>query len=913
MLLALVLLGPGWLAAQDPVKVATVEGITEYKLANGCKVLLFPDPSHPRVTVALTVFVGSRHEGYGEAGMAHLLEHMVFKGTPTHQNIPKLLQQHGANYNGTTNVDRTNYFETMPASDENLEFGIKLEADRLVNSLIRREDLVSEFSVVRSEFESGENSPSRVLNQRMMAAAFEWHNYGKSTIGNRSDIERVPVDNLRAFYKKFYQPDNCMLVVAGKFDESKALILAQKYFGSIAKPERELPKTYTEEPPQDGERLVTLRRVGEVGAVGVLYHIPAGRHPDYPALEILTSTMSATPTGILYKNLVAAKLATRAGGFSMGLHDPGVAEFSAEVAKDVDIDKVKQVLLASIESVVQEGLPEDDVKATKQRILKNRENAALNTSQVAIGLSGWAAQGDWRLYFLHRDRLEAVTAKDVHDVAKKYFKRDNRTVGVFLPTRELQRAQIAAAPPASELVNDYKGREAIAAGEAFNPTPSNIDSRTKLIDLAGGAKGALLLKKNKGETVTAQVTLRYGDEHNLLGKEQAASLLGAMMTRGTKRLNYQQLRDEMDRLGITISAGGGGGGRGGRRGGGGGGEALGSLTFSVQARKSTLPAALDLLREIVREPALPEDYFDQMVRARINAITASRTEPAALVANRLQRLLNGYPASDIRYAPTIEEQLERWQKTKYDELRRLHTEYLGSEHAVAIVVGDGDESVAVEKLNALFKDWKASKPYARIQREFKDQPATVVEKIATPDKANAVFAAGIELNVRDDDPDYPALMMANYILGSGTLSSRLGVRIRQKEGLSYGVTSALTADPFERRGTFRIQAICNPANMARLEQCVREELDKLLSEGISEKELDEARKGWLQSQQGRFAADGAIAGTLGSNLQRGRTMAFYADLESKVRSLTPEQVTGTFRKYINPAKLVIVEGGDFGK
>ncbi len=411
------LLLPLTLVAQQPTKVTTVEGITEYRLDNGCKVLLYPDPSRSTVTVALTVFVGSRHEGYGETGMAHLLEHMVFKGTPRNPNVPRSLQNHGANFNGTTNVDRTNYFETMPATDENLEFGIQLEADRLVNSYIKREDLMSEFSVVRSEFESGENSPTRVLNQRMMATAFEWHNYGKSTIGNRTDIERVPVDNLREFYRKFYQPDNCMVVVAGKFDEAKALILVQKHFGSIPKPTRELPKTYTEEPPQDGERLVTLRRVGDVGAVGVLYHIPAGRHEDFPAMEVLTSTMSTAPTGILYKKLVETKLATSAGGFAMGLHDPGVAEFSAQVEKGVDLEKVKAVLLETIDEVVKNGVPAEDVNRTKTRIIKNRENSSINTSQVAISLSSWAAQGDWRLYFLHRDRIEKVTPEDVKRVA----------------------------------------------------------------------------------------------------------------------------------------------------------------------------------------------------------------------------------------------------------------------------------------------------------------------------------------------------------------------------------------------------------------------------------------------------------------------------------------------------------------
>src|SRR5260221_14629285 len=245
----------------------------------------------------MTVLVGSRQEGYGETGMAHLLEHMVFKGTPTHTNIPKALNQHGAQFNGSTSSDRVNYFETLAATDENLQFAIAVEADRLVNSLIRKEDLDSERTVGRTEFERGENSPQGVLMKRIEAAAYEWHNYGKTTIGNRSDIERVPVENLRAFYKKFYQPDNIVLVIAGKFDESKGLALVQKHFGSLPRPSRKLDNTLTEEPPQDGERLVTLRRVGDLAAVGVAYHIPPGPHLDAAAFKVVANISNYGATG----------------------------------------------------------------------------------------------------------------------------------------------------------------------------------------------------------------------------------------------------------------------------------------------------------------------------------------------------------------------------------------------------------------------------------------------------------------------------------------------------------------------------------------------------------------------------------------------------------------------------------------
>ena len=247
---------PAWAAAEQTAqataavalpkgveRVTSVEGITEYRLAsNGLKVLLFPDPTKETITVNVTYLVGSAHENYGETGMAHLLEHLVFKGTPRHPNIPQELTAHGSRPNGTTWTDRTNYFETFAATDENLQWALDLEADRMVNSFIAKKDLDSEMTVVRNEFELGENDPFSVLLERTMSSAYLWHNYGKTTIGARSDIENVPIDRLQAFYKRYYQPDNAVLLVAGRFDEPKTLALIDKHFSSIAKPTRTLER-----------------------------------------------------------------------------------------------------------------------------------------------------------------------------------------------------------------------------------------------------------------------------------------------------------------------------------------------------------------------------------------------------------------------------------------------------------------------------------------------------------------------------------------------------------------------------------------------------------------------------------------------------------------------------------------------
>jgi zinc protease len=326
-------------AAQQgaPKKVTTVEGITEYRLDNGLRVLLFPDPSKSTITVNVTYMVGSRHEDYGETGMAHLLEHLMFMGSKNHPDIKKELQDHGTRPNGTTWYDRTNYFETFAATEENLAWALSMEADRMVNSFIAKKDLDSEMTVVRNEMEAGENSPGRVLMERVLATAYLWHNYGKSTIGARSDVERVPIERLQAFYRHFYQPDNAVLVVAGKFDEGKALELIRKTFGAIPKPQRQLRRTYTVEPVQDGERLVTVRRVGDVQHVAAAWHVPPGSHEEYPAVDMAAAILGDQPSGRLYKALVETKKAATVSMDSFQLHDPGFAYAQAMVRMDLSL------------------------------------------------------------------------------------------------------------------------------------------------------------------------------------------------------------------------------------------------------------------------------------------------------------------------------------------------------------------------------------------------------------------------------------------------------------------------------------------------------------------------------------------------------------------------------------------------
>ncbi|WP_409049442.1 M16 family metallopeptidase [Telluribacter sp. SYSU D00476] len=898
MLVGLLAATPVW-AQELPKgmkKVTSVEGITEYQMDNGLKVLMFPDPSKPTITVNITYLVGSRHEGYGETGMAHLLEHMVFKGTPRHPNIPQELTEHGARPNGTTWYDRTNYYETFAATEENLKWALDLEADRMVNSYIAKKDLESEFSVVRNEFESGENSPFRVLMERVLSGSYLWHNYGKSTIGNRSDIENVPIENLQAFYKKYYQPDNAVLMVAGKIDEAKTLALVNEYFSKLKKPERVLPVTYTSEPTQDGERFVELKRVGDVQMVACAYHIMPGSHADYPAMDVLVEVLSSEPNGKLYKNLVDTKKASSQYAFSFALHDPGFAYFGAEVLKEKSLDEARNALIATLDSAARTKPSAEDVERAKASILKNWDLQFRNSERVGLGISEYIATGDWRLAFLFRDNIRKVTPDDVYRVAQHYLKPSNRTMGTFVPTAAPERAEIPAAPNVADLVKDYKGEAVMAQGEAFDPSPSNIDSRTTLVEKPNTIEVALLPKQTRGNVVAARMTLRYGDEKSLMNKATIASLTGSMLDKGTRTKSRQQIKDEFDRLKARVSFFGGGNQAG----------------VNIETTRENLPAVMKLVAEVLKQPAFDANEFDKLKQEQLAQIESQRSEPQAIAINEYRRITSPYPKGDIRYVTTFDEDVADVNAATLDQVKAFYKDFYGANNASIAVVGDFDQAEIQKIITDEFGNWKSAKPFKRVA-----SPYQVVKSqnksFETPDKANAMFVAGMAMPLQDTDPDYPALVMANYMLGGGFLNSRLATRIRQKEGLSYGVGSQFSASSLDKNGTFLAYAIYAPQNVEKLEQAFKEELDKALKEGFTADEIKAAKSGYLQSRQVSRAQDASLAGALNNNLYLDRTMKWDAEFEKKVEALTPEQIRAAMNKHIDYSKITVIKAGDFEK
>ena len=874
--------------------VTSVEGIDEYRLDNGLRVLLFPDPSKQTVTVNITYLVGSAHEGYGEKGMAHLLEHMVFQGTPNHEDIPTELTSHGARANGTTWTDRTNYYETVSATEENLEWALDLEADRMMNSYVSREDLDSEMTVVRNEFEMGENYPEYVLEERVYSTAFLWHNYGNTTIGARSDIESVPIERLQAFYRMWYRPENAVLVVAGKLDAARTLELVQEKFGPLQNPEEPMPAVYTSEPAQDGARTVTLRRVGDKQVVAVAYHIPSAVHPDHAALEVLEFLLGDTPSGRLHQSLVETQKATAVRANADRFKHAALMYVEAQLRESGPVDEVQAEMIRVVEEFAADPATDEDVERAKTKLLRNWELTLRDSPRAAVRLSEWASLGDWRMIFLYRDRMEQVTAGDVMRVASAYFEESNRTLGLYIPTDAPSRVEIPQSPDAAELLAGYTGREAMAQGEEFDVTPANVEARAHRTELTGGMKLVTLPKKTRGETVAVSMRLHLGDEKSLRKQATVASLTGDMLMMGTETRSRQQIQDRIDELKATMRIW----------------AYQGTVDASIEATRATLPGAMRLLADVLRNPSFPESEFKQLREESLQGEEEAKSDPRSRASNTFYRHLAQWPRDDVRYNETPDEAIAELNSVGLKQLREFHEGFYGASAAEMAVVGDFD-GAEIEALCAeLFEDWTSPREYSRLVSPHQDRPA-LVEAIETPDKESVMLQAGVRIALRDDHDDYPALVIGNFMTGGGFLSSRLAKRIREDDGLSYGVGSRFYASSLDENAWWTAYAIYAPQNDAKVIAAFREEMDKVVTDGFTDEELALARSGWLQSREVARGRDSGLARTLRGQAYLGRTMEREEKLESAIAEISADDVSKAMRRYIDLDSITIVRAGDF--
>ena len=707
----------------------------------------------------------------------------------------------------------------------------------------------------------------------------------------------MPIARLQAFYRKYYQPDNAVLMVAGKFDEAKTLAHHRLDLRQDPEAERASSQpTYTRRAGA-GRRAksVTLRRAGDTPIVMALYHVPAGPSPDF-APTVLATTILGGPEFRLHKALVVGNLAAQAFGAAQALAEPGYAYFGAELKSDQSIAAARDALLAAVEGPDRPPFTEAELDRAKNIWQRGFTQTLNDPQRVGLGLSEYIAEGDWRLGFDRRDRIRSATLADVNRVAGQYFVTSNRTLGSYIPSPTPVRAPAPAKVDVAALMKTFKGGEAVVAGENFDASVANIDRRTTIATLPGpaGVKVALLPKTTRGGKVIVSINLQLGDAKSLFGKDLIGDATASMLSRGTVRLSREELATAFEKLQASWSVGG---------------SAEGA-SVRLETTKANLPAALALGLEVLRTPRFDPAEFEQMKTAWVAGIESSRSEPQALVSQQLARYGNPYPKGDVRYAESFDETLQEIGTLKLDDLRAFHHDFYGASQAVVSAVGDFDAPALTAQLQQGLGDWTSPAPFTRVPQPYV-AVATAQFRIEVKDKQNAFSLGQLGFPLRESDREYQALRLGMQIFGgSGGGTGWLWDRIREKDGLSYGVGATVSGGAFNANATWSVYAISANQNVERVKAALDQELVRARRDGFTADELKRAKESLIASSRLARAQDGALAGALVSFVERGKTPKYMAELDDLRAQITLDEVNAAFRKYIVPEQIVYAVAGE---
>lgn len=881
-------------AAGTHKKVCHYEGITEYLMDNGLRVVLIPDSTKETVTVNITYLVGSRHEIYGQTGMAHLLEHMVFKGTKNFPDFRAQARTRGASYNGSTWFDRTNYFETLPAKDGNLEWALKFETDRMRNAVLTEKKLTPERTVVVNELDMGDNSATGVLWDKIEAMSYMYHGYGHSTIGSKSDLQNVPLAAVKAFYDKYYQPDNAILIISGKIDEKKTLALVHKHMGKIPRPKRKLIPTYTREASRDSYREIKLRRVSEIGAVGMTFHTPSAGHPDTAALKILESVMTDEPSGRLYKALVVSKKAASLYPRSYLRKEGGMVSYFATVPKGKSVDAVRDIMIKVTGELEKNPVTKKEVERAKNQLSKRLDMLLSNSQRFNTRLSEWASRGDWRLFFVYRDGIKNVTVKDVMRVAAHYFRPENQTVGILLPTAKPTRVDIPEVKDLNAILKNYNKKEVKAEKKTFELTIANLEKHTQRVKLPNGMKLALLSKPSRGGKVEMRITIPLCNAKDLVnGKRWINNYVADMLMRGTKKHTREQIKDELGKLKADVRFFG----------------TTNSTSITIRTTQENVMPVCRLVAEILKEPVFDGKEFETAKQESITRLQQLKTEPMMVAIQEMMTYL--LPKSHPLYQGTSDEQIDFVKTLDTQTIRQFYDDYYGMDVARLAAVGEFDLNKIEDFCKKEFSTWKSKKKAELIPRNFPGHRPGINKAIETPGKTNSMIILGTNFQMDYKHPEKPAMIMVNYLLGGKGLTARFGDRIRTKEGLSYMVQSIFQAPSQGDNSFFGAIAISAAKNAKKAEKCFFEEIEKASTKGFTAEELEDGKKAWLAGRTRGLSSERALVAQLSGQLERNETFKNREVEEADMKKVTLDQLNAVMKKYIKAKNISVVMAGDF--
>lgn len=880
---------PGAAQTARPAGTAlAAAGIRETVLPNGLKVITKEVHSAPVAHFAVWYRVGSRNEHTGITGVSHLLEHLMFKGTRKYGlgEISRTLFVNGATFNAGTSYDYTNYWATLAA--DRMDLAIEIEADRMTGSLIRKQDLDSEMTVVRSELEGGENSPDRLLSQAVSAAAFQAHPYQWPVIGWRTDVENVSRDAIYRYYRTYYGPNNAAIVAVGDFNTAQLLEKIRRAFGSIPRVPTP-PRVYTQEPPQRGERRVTVRRAGALPQVSLAYKSPPARSADFYALDTLATLLSTGRTSRLYQNLVEKQVATDISAGAPSLRDAFLFSLDATAAPGVTAEKLEEALLAEVERLKTEPVSAEELARAKTQIETDFvfRNDSVSAQGQQIGY--WETAVDsWRYLATYVDRVKALTPADLQRVAQKYFVPETRTVGHFIPTEQ---GTAAGPPPREASARVEKAKRGDRPVPLPRPLKAGSASRGVTRFRLDNGLSVVVQQNRTNPTVALRGSLPAGAVLEPREQPGLAAVTAAMLSRGAAGRSAFQFAAALEDMGASLSAGA---------------DTL-AANFTGRAQSRDFEKLIDLFADMLRQPAFPATSLQRLKSQFLAGLAQAKTDPDSLAARAFERAI--FPENSPLRPETLEEAERAVAAITREDVEGFYRRQYGPDRMIVVLAGDVDPARVRTALEARLGDW-AKNAQARPLPELEVPLAAKAERISihVPDKSETAILFGHAGLLKRSDPDFYAAQLMNLILGGGgALNSRLGNVIRDEQGLAYTVFSFFDSSLYP--GPFQVSLGTNPANAAKAIASLEAQVRRMRERGVTRRELDEA----VAYQTGRFPQRLETNAGMAEVLWVAEFFKLGSDYIDRYgdyyRAVTVEELNQAAKRHLHPDRATLVVAG----
>jgi zinc protease len=923
LFLVLVSVGPGLLSVKAKTEhvsmkgmkfIKSFAGIDEYQLDNGMKILLKPNKNTPMISWQVWYKVGSRNESPNLTGIAHYLEHIMFKGTQVFGKgqIAQSIQLKGGIFNAFTGDDYTAYFENF--SPENLELAIRLEADRMKNSRIDHDEVELERNVIVSELEGNKNSPQNVLYETLRTTAFDVHSYKNPVIGWRSDLDNINSTNMRGFYETYYSPDNAVAILVGNFETKNALDLISKYFGKYKKYTGVRPQV-PQEPAQIAQKKAVIRNGGFSKILGIAFHVPEFKHKDSFALSVISNFVFSGTSSRLYPKLVDSGLAVSVSGVPESSIDPSIFRILVTLNPDADIAQVEAIINAELEDI------KNNVTADEINLAKAQEESSFIYQRDGVYDEGLqigyfeAISSDWTNYAKWVENINNVSVEDVKQVAKKYFVPSNQTVVHLLPDQ----STTSLTQPAPALDLPEKVEAFYGATEVEPLSPEKLKYLMKITEPKFSkkflSKSSLDLDFKKLEHSNKGIQIYLREDHDLpliymnvyfyagavndLSKQGLAYLTSEMLSRGTLKTDKYTISKLLDLYGADISFSAG--------------TEFSRLSFSTISKN--LDKVLDILVETMSEPEFDAEELERLKVQVISRIKQEDDNPSQIVKREISRLI--YPKEHPFYTYSVEERIASVKAISVEDIKAFYKKYYNPKNLLISLVGDINAEKSQALINRCFEKWNMNLDNqttltleqidSNLRPVIPNAPLKPSEEklFVMNDKHQTEVALAHSAEVTRMDEDYYPLMIANFALGGSSLSSRLGTGVRDEKGYVYNIRSGFDAGI--GAGMFKVVLGANPKNVRDAITLTKEIITKFLKEGISKTELDVTKSYLINSFAPRNLSSNEVMVETLSQIQLyelgDNYIKTYAD---RINAITLEQVNSAARKYIKPESLSAV-------